>query len=108
MVHSPPPALRGKQIFASRKAGCANCHSGPYFTDGKIHDVGLGSPDDQYQGFNTPSLLGVYRRVRLLHHGRAKSLEDLLTDLHAPSKVAGESDLSEEELQDLIAYLKSL
>ncbi len=101
-------AARGKQVFESRKAGCANCHSGPYFTDGKIHDVGLGSPDDQYQGYNTPSLLGVYRRVRLLHHGRAKSLEDLLTDLHAPGKVAGESDLSAEELKDLIAYLKSL
>ncbi len=101
-------ALRGKHIFESAKAGCASCHTGRYFTDGKIHDVGLGSPDDQYQGFNSPSLLGVYRRVRLLHHGRAKSLEELLTDLHAPSKVAGESDLSEAKRKDLIAYLKSL
>lgn len=101
-------AERGKNVFESRKAGCANCHSGPLFTDGKIHDVGLGSPNDQYQGFNTPSLLGVYRRLRLLHHGRAKSLEELLTDLHAPSKVAGEGELTNQELQDLIAYLKSL
>lgn len=103
-----PAAERGKTVFESSKAGCANCHSGPLLTDGKIHDVGLGSKDDQYQGFNTPSLLGVYRRVRLLHHGRARSLEQLLTDLHAPDKVAGEGDLSEKELADLIAYLKSL
>ncbi|MCA9073217.1 MAG: c-type cytochrome, partial [Planctomycetaceae bacterium] len=101
-------AQRGKKVFESSKAGCANCHNGPYFSDGKVHDVGLGSPDDKYQGFNTPSLLGVYRRVRLLHHGRAKSLEDLLTDLHAPSKVAGEGELTDQQMQDLIAYLKSL
>ena len=103
-----PAATRGKLVFESNKAGCANCHSGPLFTDGKVHDVGLGSKNDRYQGYNTPSLLGVYRRVRLLHHGRARSLEDLLTDLHAPGNVAGEGDLSEQELQDLIAYLKSL
>ncbi len=101
-------AERGQRVFAGEKAGCANCHNGPFFTDGKVHDVGLGSPDDHYQGFNTPSLLGVYRRVRLLHHGRAKSLESLLTDLHAPSQVTGNGDLTEAELKDLIAYLKSL
>lgn len=101
-------AKRGKQVFESDKAGCTNCHTGDFFTDGKVHDVGLGSEDDKYQGFNTPSLLGVYRRVRLLHHGRANSLEDLLTNLHAPSKVAGTEDLNEDELKDLIAYLKSL
>jgi mono/diheme cytochrome c family protein len=101
-------AQRGKVIFESDKAGCANCHTGDYFTDGKVHDVGLGSEDDKYEGFNTPSLLGVYRRVRLLHHGRATSLEDLVTNLHAPSKVAGTEDLREEELEDLVAYLKSL
>jgi mono/diheme cytochrome c family protein len=103
-----PAAERGKQVFASSKAGCASCHSGPFFTDGKVHDVGLGSETDRYEGFNTPSLLGVYRRVRLLHHGRARSLEDLLTGLHAPSQVAGEGELTETELSDLIAYLKSL
>lgn len=101
-------AQRGKAIFESDKAGCATCHTGDYFTDGKVHDVGLGSEDDKYQGFNTPTLVGVYRRVRFLHHGRAKSLEDLLTGLHAPSKVAGTEDLTEAELKDLIAYLKSL
>jgi cytochrome c peroxidase len=103
-----PAAERGKQVFASSKAGCASCHSGPFFTDGKVHDVGLGSENDHYEGFNTPSLLGVYRRVRLLHHGRARSLEDLLTGLHAPSQVAGEGELTETELSDLVAYLKSL
>src|SRR5690606_22574486 len=34
-------ATRGEAVFRSAKAGCASCHSGPEFTDGKIHDVGL-------------------------------------------------------------------
>jgi len=101
-------AQRGKGVFESEKAGCANCHNGPYFTDGKIHDVGLGSPRDEYEGYNTPSLLGVYHRVRLLHDGRGKSLEQVLTGPHNPDKVTGQGELSETELKDLIEYLKSL
>jgi hypothetical protein len=77
-------------------------------TDGEIHDVGLGSPDDHYEGYNTPSLRGVYRKTRLLHNGRARSLERIVGDLHRPDKVAGEGHLSGQELADLIEYLKSL
>ena len=90
------------------KAGCADCHNGPYLTDGMIHDVGSGSPKDHYQGYNTPSLLGVYRKVRLLHNGRARSLESVVTDLHSPEKVNGEAALTEQETSDLIEYLRSL
>ena len=103
-----PAAEQGKIVFHSAKAGCANCHQGDFFTDGQVHDVGLGSPNDKYQGFNTPSLLGVHNRLLLLHHGRAKSLEELLTDLHSPAKVTGQGELTSEELKDLVAYLKSL
>jgi mono/diheme cytochrome c family protein len=101
-------AERGRRIFESEKAACATCHSGPYFTDGQIHDLGLGSPRDRYKGFNTPSLRGVYQRVKLLHDGRADSLEALLTGPHSPEKVAGSGPLSAEELGDLTEYLKSL
>src|SRR5690606_16036364 len=38
-----PAAERGKKIFASSKANCIQCHKGPHFTDGEIHDVGLNS-----------------------------------------------------------------
>jgi hypothetical protein len=99
---------RGKLVFESSKAACADCHNGPHLSDGKIHDVGLGSPTDRYQGYNTPSLLGVYRKLRLLHSGRARSLERVVTDLHSPEKVNGEGELSEQETADLIEYLKSL
>src|SRR6185312_3168281 len=75
-------AARGQKVFQSTKAGCSNCHTGPYFTDGKVHDVGLGSPKDVYDGYNTPSLLGLYRKIRFLHNGTATSLEEVLTGPH--------------------------
>ncbi|MGI9469659.1 MAG: beta-propeller fold lactonase family protein [Rubripirellula sp.] len=101
-------AERGKKVFFSAKAGCADCHNGPRFTDGQIHDVGLGSDKDAYKGYNTPSLVGVYRKVRFLHSGRARDLERVVNDLHSPGRVNGEADLSEKEAADLIEYLKSL
>jgi YVTN family beta-propeller protein len=101
-------AERGKAVFESSIAGCATCHSGPNFTDGKIHDVGLGSKDDRYEGYNTPSLLGLASKVRYLHDGRAKSLEAVLKQWHKPEDITGEGKLTEEQLTDLIEYLKSL
>jgi len=101
-------AERGRAIFASAQAGCAQCHSGPLLTDGEVHDVGTGSGTDRYDGFNTPSLIGVFRKTDLLHDGRANSLETLLTGPHAPDLVAGDRPLNPDELRDLVEYLKSL
>lgn len=99
---------RGREVFEGSVAGCIKCHSGPRFTDGLVHDVGTGSKDDRYEGYNTPSLLGLVSKVRFLHDGRAKSLEAVLTQWHAPEEVTGEGKLTEQQLDDLIAYLKTL
>ncbi len=101
-------AKRGKLIFQSDKAGCNRCHRGPFFTDGRIHDVGTGSKTDAYRGYNTPSLLGVYSKVQFLHDGRASTLEEVLSKHHNPKQVTGEGELKKEELSDLLAYVKSL
>ncbi len=101
-------AQRGRTVFQSETAGCANCHSGPYFTDGEIHDVGLGAPGDAYKGFNTPTLIGVYQRVKLLHDGRVRTLEEVLTGPHSPQKVTGRGELTDDQRRDLIEYLKAL
>ncbi|QDT08469.1 cytochrome c peroxidase [Planctomycetes bacterium K23_9] len=99
---------RGRALFHSSKTACADCHNGPHFTDGQVHDVGLGSADDAYEGYNTPSLIGTYQKVRWLHSGRAKTLERVVNELHSPEKVSGTDKLSEQESADLITYLKSL
>ena len=101
-------AKRGQAVFQSAKANCAECHNGPLFTDGEIHDVGTGKPKDRYEGFNTPSLLGVYGKVRFLHDGRARSLEKLLRFSHNSAVVSGGEELTAEEIRDLVAYLESL
>ncbi len=101
-------AERGKVLFDSSEMGCAQCHSGNQFTDGLVHDVGLGSESDKYAGYNTPSLRGVHRKVRYLHDGRAKSLEQVLSKYHTPEEIGGGGVLTDAQLDDLIAYLKSL
>jgi DNA-binding beta-propeller fold protein YncE len=103
-----PAAQRGKKVFESEKAGCAHCHPAPLFTDGGIHDVGLGEPDDVYKGYNPPSLRNVYARAPYLHDGRAATLMDVLTGDHRPEKVTGRGKLAGVELADLIEYVKSL
>ena len=101
-------AKRGEAVFKSAKAACNTCHGGPQFTDGKVHKVGLEEPGDVYAGYNPPSLKGVYDKDPYLHDGRAKTLRDALTTGHDPESVTGLGTLSESELDDLIAYLKSL
>lgn len=102
-----PEAERGRAVFRSAKAGCASCHSGPELTDGKIHDVGLEEPGDVFEGHNPPSLRGVYDKYPYLHDGRSPTLRDALTGPHSPDLTGGE-ELTEQELSDLIAYLKTL
>jgi cytochrome c peroxidase len=106
--HLSAPAARGEAVFHGEKAGCAVCHPSPRFTDSATHDVGLGAANDAYPEYSAPSLRGIYDRVLLLHDGRSRTLEEVLTGPHDPSQVTGKGKLSSEELHDLVAYLKSL
>ena len=101
-------AKRGEAVFRTEKAACNRCHGGPEFTDGKIHITGLEEPDDAYRGYNPPSLRGVYDKDPYLHDGRSKDLRDTLEGAHSPESLSSRGDLTEQELNDLIAYLKSL
>ena len=102
-----PAARRGETIFRSARAACATCHGGADLTDGKIHIVGLEEPRDVYEGYNPPSLRGTYDKDPYLHDGRARTLRDVLTGPHNPEDLGGEA-LGAAEVDDLIAYLKSL
>jgi len=104
----PPAARRGQAVFRSEKAACNSCHGGPELTDGKIHIVGLEERDDAYRGYNPPSLRGVYDKDPYLHDGRAKTLREALSGPHSAQKVTGLGELTEKEIDDLVAYLKTL
>ncbi|APW63357.1 beta-propeller fold lactonase family protein [Paludisphaera borealis] len=98
---------RGKAVYRSAKAACNTCHGGPELTDGKIHSTGLEEPDDAYEGYNPPSLRGVYDKYPYLHDARSPTLRDALTGPHS-AEITGGGALTEQELSDLIAYLKTL
>ena len=101
-------AQRGQVVFKAGQNGCASCHNGPEFTDGKLHDVGLLERGDVYRSHNPPSLRGVYDKDPYLHDGRAATLRDVLTGVHGPESLVGGEPLSPGDLDDLIAYLKAL
>jgi YVTN family beta-propeller protein len=103
-----PAAQRGREVFKSSKAACNTCHGGPELTDGKIHIAGLEERDDAYRGYNPPSLRGVYDKDPYLHDGRSNTLRDALRGPHSAESVTGLGELTEPEIDDLVAYLKSL
>jgi len=101
-------AKRGEAVFRSAAAGCASCHGGPEFTDGKLHAVGLSERGDVYKKHNPPSLKGLYDKDPYLHDGRARTLRDALAGVHSPEALVGGTALSDVDMDDLVAYLKSL
>ncbi len=99
-------AQRGKTVF--EKADCANCHSGPLFTDLKKYDLGMTTGQDQGMEFDVPTLLEVWRTAPYLFDGRALTLREVLIEYNSDDKHGMTSGLSEQEIADLIAYLESL
>ncbi|WP_010523171.1 cytochrome-c peroxidase [Aquimarina agarivorans] len=75
----------GFKIF--KRVGCANCHSGPMFSDYKLHTLGmienekLAAPDkgakDQFQ-FRTPTLRNLQFTAPYMHNGKFNSLKKVL------------------------------
>ena len=110
-------AERGRELFFSKDVGCATCHSGPYYTDSRLqkpynlHDVGTGNDDkSERMGplYDTPTLVGIYRTAPYLHHGKAKTLDEVLTTYNKNDKHGKTSHLNSGQVADLVAFLKSL
>jgi DNA-binding beta-propeller fold protein YncE len=106
----PAAVARGQALFDSPVVLCSSCHSGPYTTDDLIHSVlspmSL-SADDAIAAANTPGLHGVFLLAPYFHDGRATDLHDVLTRPDAAG-MGHTQGLTEAQLQDLIAYLRSL
>lgn len=110
-------AQRGKALFFSDETGCAKCHTGPLFTDSqpgvnrKLHDVGTGNADPSEKmgpQYDTPTLIGVYRTAPYLHHGKAKTLEEVLTTFNPENKHGTTTQLTPPQVADLVEFLKAL
>ena len=113
-----PAQERGKAIFerTQTKRGmpipdanqCTYCHSGPKFTNQKQIDVGTGKQTDRSPVIDVPQLPNVAYSAPYLHDGSAKSLEEIWT-IYNPKDTHGvTNDLTKDDLNDLIEYLKTL
>lgn len=94
-------AVSGRKVF--NKYGCAYCHSGPDFTDCKLHIIGQ---DVEFKkGWDTPTLVEVWRTAPYLFDGRAATLKEVFTvHKHGLEK----RRISEQEIDELVEYVNSL
>lgn len=98
-------AKQGRKLF--EKAGCANCHEPPLYTDLRKHDVGTGKGLDKDQHFDTPTLIEVWRTAPYLYDGRAVTIEEVLTKFNPDDKHGVTSNLTSEQIKDLAAFVLS-
>jgi YVTN family beta-propeller protein len=113
-----PAQERGKAIFdrAKTKGGapipeanqCGYCHSGPKYTNQKQLDVGTGKPTDRSPIIDVPQLPDIAYSAPYLHDGSARSLEEIWTVYNPKDTHGVTNDLTKDELNDLIEYLKTL
>jgi cytochrome c peroxidase len=105
--------LRGQTLFFG-KANCASCHSGPYYTDGLMHNLKverffkpqmingrMASADGPIKTF---PLRGIKDSPPYLHDGRLLTLEDTVEFFN----LVLELKLTAQEKQDLVAFLRQL
>ncbi len=118
MSEAPPPpprpvddatrasVARGAELFVS--SGCVDCHVEALRSDGARHDVlpPAADADALLASVNTPALAGARARAPYFHDGRARTLRDTVS---VPDDTHGRtSELTPEDLDDLVAYLESL
>ena len=121
----PEAAKRGFVLFHT-EAACSGCHIGWRFTDDAFHDVGTtttdrgrgrelkGDPKMQF-AFKTPTLRSVAVRAPYLHNGSAATLRDVVDlyvkggiDRPSRSPMINPFDLTEDERNDLVAFMQTL
>jgi YVTN family beta-propeller protein len=109
---------RGKDIFERtvKKDGtpippgnqCPFCHSGPHYTNQTQVDVGSGKWSDRSPVIDVPQLTNIALTAPYLHDGSARSLEEIWTVFNPKDTHGVSNDLTKDEFNDLIEYLKTL
>jgi len=112
-----PAQERGKAIFERavdkfkkpipEYNRCSYCHSGPKGTSQKIFDVGTRKPTDNTGLLKAPMLTNIALTAPYLHDGSARSLEEIWTIFNPDDKHGRTNDLTKDELNDLIEYLRT-
>ena len=108
---------RGKAIFErvadkfgnpiAEKNRCSYCHSGPKGTSQKSFEVGTTKATDNPGLLDTPQLTNIALTAPYLHDGSAPTLEEIWTVFNPEDKHGRTNDLTKDELNDLIEYLRT-
>lgn len=99
-------AQRGTKVF--EQAGCATCHPAPLYTNLGQVNVGTGKDREADKPFDTPTLIESWRTAPYLHDGRAATMKDVLKKYNSGDQHGVTSTLTEEQLDDLAAFVLSL
>ena len=111
-----PDAVEGKKLFEGA-AGCSGCHSGTYFTDMLKHDVGTrrsgtdgpdNNPTWDTAGWDTPTLIEVWRTAPYLHLGTAVTVKDVMTTENKKKMHGNAADMSAQQIDQLAAYVMQI
>jgi YVTN family beta-propeller protein len=86
---------------------CVYCHSGAKGTNQKSFDVGTKKPTDNVGMLDTPQLTNIAITAPYLHDGSAATLEQIWTVFNLQDKHGRTNDLTKDELNDLIEYLRT-
>jgi cytochrome c peroxidase len=98
---APESAKRGYQVFM--RAGCQACHLPPTFDKKDVEDIFSGGK------FKVPSLRVVSLTAPYFHDGRFATLEEAVGYMWEYQQKAGTTEkLTENDLRDLVAYLRIL
>jgi len=121
----PESAKRGFVLF-NRDANCFACHGGWRLTDDEFHDIGTTTTDrgrgrelkndgDMQFAFKTPTLRAVALRPPYMHNGSSPDLYAAVKhyekggiDRPSRSPLLVPVTLSEQDRQDLVAFLRTL
>ncbi len=109
---------RGKKMFERMMANdgrvipkgnrCATCHFPPLFTDRQRHNIGTKLILDHESEFDTPHLNNIYDSAPYLHNGIAETLEEIWTRYNPDDQHGVTNDMTKDQLNDLIEYIKTL
>jgi len=109
---------RGKKLFertvtndgrAIQPDGrCVTCHPPPLFTDRSRRRVGTRMTYDREEAFDVPHLNNIYDSAPYLHNGIADTLEEIWTRYNPGDEHGVTNDMTKDQLNDLIEYLKTL
>ncbi len=104
-----PAAERGERIFFDENTGCTRCHPAPLFTDKRAHNVGTAAAwDNPFEGFQTPSLVELWRTAPYMHNGHYRAVKEIFTEGKHGARYGNLSDLSSSDIDDLVEFLLSL